>query len=128
MLKRDFSLLLVGFFFLGLYFVTDSRTENLAASGEIKDGVREIPVRAFRYGFKPDPIVVNAGEKIRIFAQSDDVTHGFAIAEYKSDKIITRTETKVIEFVADKTGIFVIRCSVYCGPGHGQMTGNLIVR
>jgi heme/copper-type cytochrome/quinol oxidase subunit 2 len=29
--------------------------------------------------------------------------------------------------VAAKAGTFVIKCSEYCGPGHKQMLGTLVV-
>ena len=32
------------------------------------------------------------------------------------------------EFIADKKGEFEMFCSVYCGQGHGQMKGKLIVK
>lgn len=33
-----------------------------------------------------------------------------------------------IESTPDKQGELEFRCSVYCGSGHGQMKGKLIVR
>ncbi|MCM8779365.1 MAG: cupredoxin domain-containing protein [Candidatus Omnitrophica bacterium] len=102
--------------------------KELVPSGELKDGVREVEVKAFQYGFSPDPIIVNKGEKIRLKVTSTDVTHGILIPEYKINVTLPPGETKVVEFLADKEGEFMLHCSVYCGIGHGRMHGRLIVR
>jgi len=102
--------------------------EKLLLSGELKDEVREVEVKAFQYGFSPDPIVVNKGEKLRLKMTSMDVTHGIWIKEYKINVTLPPKETKTIEFIVDKEGEFVLYCSVFCGPGHGHMHGKLIVR
>jgi len=96
-------------------------------SGELKDGVRVIKVEAFRYGFKPDPIVVKLGEKVKLIATSTDVPHGLAIAEFKINEDLVKGKDEEIDFTADKKGTFTVYCSVYCGPGHSGMHGTLIV-
>jgi cytochrome c oxidase subunit 2 len=108
--------------------IIEKEEGELVPSGELKNGVREIEVKAFQYGFSPDPIVVNRGERIRLKITSTDVTHGVLIKEYKINVPLPPKETKIIEFVADKGGEFLLHCSVYCGPGHGRMHGKLIVK
>lgn len=90
--------------------------------------VETINLEAFQYGYSPDPIVVKKGDTVDIIATSRDVTHGFSIKEYGIDAIIKKGEKTKIKFVADKAGEFEIQCSVYCGPGHMQMEGKLIVQ
>lgn len=97
-------------------------------SGKLKQGVREIQVEAFRYGFKPTPIVVQQGNKVRLLVKSVDATHGMLISEFRINEMLRKGETKIIEFTAGKKGMFEIHCSVYCGPGHAKMSGRLIVR
>jgi cytochrome c oxidase subunit 2 len=100
----------------------------LALSGEVKNGIRIIDVKAFKYGFDPDPIVVNQGDKVQVDVQSTDVAHGFAIANYNVDVRIPARETKSVVFIADTKGVFDIVCSVFCGAGHGHMKAKLIVK
>lgn len=102
--------------------------EDYAFSGELKEGVREITVEAFRYGFKPDPIVIKFNEKVRLLASVTDVTHGLMISEFKINTPLRKGQPKKIEFIADKKGSFIIHCSVYCGTGHSRMHGRLIVK
>ncbi len=97
-------------------------------TGQLINGVRTVEVEAFRYGFKPDPIIVNEGETVELVAHSADVTHGLQITEFSVNETLNKDEVKKIRFTADKAGTFTIYCSIYCGPGHGNMTGTLIVR
>ncbi len=97
-------------------------------SGELRHGVREVSYEAFRYGFAPDPLVVRAREAVRLSAKSRDVEHGMVVPELNLSSIIPPGESKIIEFTApEKPGKYTIYCSVFCGSGHGEMTGTLLV-
>lgn len=37
-------------------------------------------------------------------------------------------EENAVEFVADKSGTFPFYCNVFCGGGHKEMQGKLIVK
>ncbi len=89
--------------------------------------VREIPVRVFRFGFDPETITVKQGERVRLIFTSSDVRHGFSVAEYGLDVVVPAGGSVPYEFVADKPGSFVAYCSVYCGSGHAEMKGRLVV-
>ena len=101
--------------------------EELELSGEVKNGIRVIEVKASRYKFEPDSIVVKSGEKVRLVITSMDVAHGLAISEFKIDLSVPAGKTESVEFVADKKGFFRTYCSVYCGSGHGHMQARFIV-
>jgi len=101
--------------------------KQLELSGKVEDGVRIVEVKASRYKFEPDPIVVKLGERVRIVATSADVTHGMAIPEFKVNLSIAPGKTKEVEFIADKEGKFSAFCSVYCGQGHSRMQAEFIV-
>lgn len=92
-------------------------------SGKVVDGVREVKVEAFRYGYKPDPIIVKKGEKVRLIASSADVEHGLGSKDLGIDLKLSPGEEKTAEFTPEKAGEFEIRCTVYCGPGHKDMHG-----
>lgn len=89
--------------------------------------IKEIKLEAFRFGFSPDPVVVKQGDIVRLEVTSRDVTHGVHIKQYGINVAVKKGETKKIEFFAKKAGKFDITCSVYCGPGHPNMRGRLIV-
>ena len=93
-------------------------------SGQLK----EIEVRAFKFGFSPDPIIVEKGDKVRLIVKSEDVEHGIAIPDFGINAEIEPGKTTIVEFTADKQGEFTIFCSVFCGSGHQAMKGSLIVK
>jgi cytochrome c oxidase subunit 2 len=89
---------------------------------------RIIEVLATRYSFEPALIEAVEGERLRILVKSGDGLHGFEIKKFKVSKEIPRGgEPVVIEFTAGEAGTFPILCSVFCGDGHGDMKGALIV-
>jgi len=88
---------------------------------------RIIYLEARRFSFSPDTIRVKQGDKVKIIAKSTDVTHGFALEGFNMDNRIEPGKKNIIEFIADKKGEFMFRCSVYCGSGHKNMRGKLVV-
>ena len=90
--------------------------------------VQEIRIEAFKWGFEPSRITVPVETRVRLIATSREGEHGISIPEFD---VTTGTfgpgETKTVEFIADKTGTFSFRCNVYCGEGHREMTGTIVV-
>ncbi len=111
----------------GHYQLSDEAV-NYKLSGNVENGTRVIEVKASRYKFEPDPIVVNLGEKVRLIVTSIDVDHGLAISKFKVNLTIPAGKTASVEFVVDKKGAFHAYCSVYCGPGHGHMHATFMVK
>jgi cytochrome c oxidase subunit 2 len=97
-----------------------------AVSGQ--DATREIDVVARRYAFEPSRIEVTVGERVRLRVVSADGVHGLEIKKFRVNKEIPRgTKPVVIEFTATEAGQFPILCSEYCGDGHEDMKGQLVV-
>ena len=78
--------------------------------------------------FDPGIIEVNKGDRVRLIVTSIDVPHGISIREYGINERLDVGKPKVIEFTADKEGTFTAFCSVFCGSGHANMKGKLVVR
>ena len=93
--------------------------------GETGEQVIEITARQFAYD--PATIRVRAGTRVRLVLRSVDVTHGLAIREYGINLVATPGDAAAATFVADKPGRFPIYCTVYCGTGHPEHQGVLIV-
>jgi cytochrome c oxidase subunit 2 len=93
-----------------------------------QDAPREIEVVARRFAFEPARIEVAVGERVRLKVVSADGVHGLEIKKFKVKKEIPRGTTPVIiEFTANEAGEFPILCSEYCGDGHEDMQGQLVV-
>jgi cytochrome c oxidase subunit 2 len=103
--------------------VTQSRA---AASQSTEPRIVEVVVR--RYAFEPATIEAVEGERLRVLVRSADGPHGFEIKKFKVSKEIPRgTDPVTIEFTASEAGTFPILCSLFCGDGHGDMKGTLVV-
>jgi nitrous oxide reductase len=104
------------------------------------NGVKEIQVKAFSYGYIPRQIRVNKGDKVRIvvtnidraagITKNPDVTMGFTIYGpygFRTNLSAPRGVSAVTEFVADIAGEYAIFCQHFCGPLHLEMRGSFFV-
>ena len=89
-------------------------------------------VVARRFAFEPATIDVVEGDTVRLVVRSADGPHGVEIKAFKVKKAVPRAKPGdspvTIEFVAATAGEYPILCSEYCGNGHKDMTGMLVVR
>jgi cytochrome c oxidase subunit 2 len=95
---------------------------------------REVYVEAERYRFVPGsdrPIRVLRGQRVGIAVTALDngyhSGHGFTIPAYDVDLWANPGGVSSTALQADETGEFEIRCDVYCGSGHDEMTGTFVV-
>ncbi|MCR4305436.1 MAG: beta-propeller fold lactonase family protein [Gallionella sp.] len=114
--------------------------ENTAPGIKVVNGVKEIHMKAFSYGYIPRQVRVNKGDKVRIFAtnidkaagitKNPDVTMGLTIyGPYgtRTNMDLPRGVTAVQEFVADIAGEYEIFCTHFCGPLHLEMRATFFV-
>ena len=87
---------------------------------------------AVRSSFEPNKIEVNQGDHVTIYLtnieQTTDELHGFGLGEYNINVVVDPGEMKVIEFVADKPGVFPYYCTNFCSALHQEMQGYLLVK
>ncbi len=114
----------------------------------IENKTHTIELTAGKYGYTPERIFVNKGDTIVIKPTSKDVTHGFLLDgypveftikqggiafqkyEWEDDDGTLQTDwdkVNEIEFIAERQGKFIFRCTQVCGNLHPFMTGELIV-
>jgi cytochrome c oxidase subunit 2 len=90
---------------------------------------RVIEIVARRFVFEPAEVDVTVGERVTLAVRSGDGVHGIEIKKFKVKKEIPRgAEPVMIEFTATEEGRFPILCSEYCGNGHDDMKGTLVVK
>ncbi len=106
----------------------ESKEKELVPSGELRGGSRIVQYEAFKFGFSPDPLVVKSGENIILKVKSRDAAHGMMIPEIDFSADIPQGKEKEVSFKAPiKPGSYPVFCSVFCGSGHGEMKGTLVV-
>ena len=91
-------------------------------------GPRVIAISVKKFEFSVNEITVRKGETVVIELTSDDRVHGLSLPAFgvRGDAV-PGTVTR-IAFTADKAGRFEYLCDVFCGDGHEDITGTLIVR
>ncbi|RKP53894.1 cytochrome C oxidase subunit II [Cohnella endophytica] len=86
-------------------------------------GTQEITLHAKNWVFDQTEIKVKKGDAVKVTLVNDEGAHGLAIEDFG----VNIKNGQTAEFTADKTGTFEYHCSIQCGQGHDNMTGNLIV-
>lgn len=89
---------------------------------------KSFSMTAQQFSFSPSTITVSEGDTVNLSIKSVDVDHGFSISEFGVNTTLSAGKTTNVSFVADKQGTYTFFCSVYCGSGHSNMTGTLVVK
>ena len=92
----------------------------------------EVSMLAVRSSFEPNNFEVNKGDHVTIYLtnieQTTDELHGFGLLEYNINVVVDPGETKTIEFVADKGGVYPYYCTNFCSALHQEMQGYMLVK
>ncbi|MBM3229353.1 hypothetical protein FJZ26_02885 [Candidatus Parvarchaeota archaeon] len=89
--------------------------------------VKEFTLEASNWKFEPETIVVNQGDRVKITLMNKDVSHGIGIREFDFSLKAEAGRSATGEFVASKKGTYDFFCNVFCGDGHREMKGRLVV-
>ena len=88
---------------------------------------RVIHITAKKFDFSPDSITLKKGEPVVFEISSADREHGFNLRAFGVRTNVSPGKVSRIRFTPDKTGKFTFSCDVFCGDGHEEMTGTVIV-
>jgi len=88
---------------------------------------RVIPIRARKFTYEPDELVLKMGEPVILELTSLDVTMGFSAPDFAVRSDVFPGRTSRVRFVPDKPGTFVFHCDIFCGDGHESMDGTIRV-
>ncbi len=87
-----------------------------------------IRVTAKKFEYDRPEIILKKGVPVTIELTSLDRVHGFNLPDFKTRAdVIPGTVTRV-RLVPDKAGTFAFFCDVFCGDGHEEMAGKIIVK
>ncbi|WP_028311517.1 cupredoxin domain-containing protein [Derxia gummosa] len=88
---------------------------------------RVIPVVARKFDFVPAEIRVRRGETVTLSLTAPEVPMGINIADLGVRADIIPGKPTLLTITPDKAGRFTFLCDVFCGTGHEDMSGALIV-
>jgi cytochrome c oxidase subunit 2 len=87
-----------------------------------------VHIEAKRFAYAPDSIELKVGEPVILELVALDRTHGFSIPDFGIRTDIPVGQPVRIRIVPQKAGTFVFHCDVFCGSGHEEMAGTLVVK
>jgi cytochrome c oxidase subunit 2 len=95
--------------------------------GFAQDDAKVIKMVARKFEYEPAVIQLVKGEPVMFELSSQDVTMGFNLPDFhlRSDMLPGKTTT--LAFTPDKAGTFSFYCDVFCGSGHEEMEGSIVV-
>jgi cytochrome c oxidase subunit 2 len=88
---------------------------------------RVIKLSSRKFVFTPDTIHIEKGETVELELTAEDVVMGINIPELKARSDMIPGMTKRLRITPEKAGRFDFFCDIFCGDGHEDMTGVIVV-
>ena len=104
-----------------VWWSADSPAEGRSPAEQV------VRVEARRFEFTPAEITVRKGVPAVVEIRTRDVVHGFSIPDLGVRAEVRPGEVASVRFTPGKAGRFPFLCDVYCGAGHEEMSGTLVV-
>jgi cytochrome c oxidase subunit II len=82
---------------------------------------------ASMWQFQPAEIYIPVGSEVDFYLTSKDVVHGFNIAPKNVNMMAVYGAINKTTVKFDKPGVYDIVCHEFCGVGHQNMRGQVIV-
>jgi cytochrome c oxidase subunit II len=99
----------------------------LLAAGTNETPERVVQVVARKFTFSPDVIELQLGVPVVLELTSADRVHGFNAPDLGLRVDVEPGKTVRVRIVPTKTGTFEFHCDVFCGSGHEEMAGRIVV-
>ena len=93
----------------------------------VKAQEKVIQVTAERFKFTPSVIELKLGEPVILELTTLDRKHGFQVSDLNIDETVEPGKVTHIRIVPAKAGTFLFHCDIFCGSGHEEMAGTMIV-
>jgi len=91
------------------------------------DDATVINVSAKKYKFTPSVITLKKNVPVVLHLTSTDRKHGFNVPGLNLRTDINKDKVCELKVTPKQTGTFPFYCDVFCGDGHDDMTGKIIV-
>jgi len=91
------------------------------------DKERIVKIEARKFVYTPNRIVLKKNQPVILELTALDFTHGFNIPDMKIRSDIPPGKVTTIRLNPDKIGEYDFLCDNFCGNGHEEMNGKIIV-
>ena len=100
---------------------------SVAALALAKPKARVIKIVAKKFEFLPHEVTLKKGVPVILEFTTADVAMGFNAPDFKVRTDILPGKVAQLRIVPRETGSFEYLCDVFCGSGHEEMSGKIIV-
>ncbi|HEY6898195.1 MAG TPA: cytochrome c oxidase subunit II [Rhodocyclaceae bacterium] len=118
--KRIGARLLIGVAAIGLL--------GLGLTHSMAGQERVVKVVAQRFSYFPSEILLKTGEPVRLEITSTDFLHGFKVPDLDIRADLPPGQVTVLHLTPAKAGIYDFLCDNFCGLGHEEMNGRIVVK
>ena len=88
---------------------------------------RTVKVVAKKFVFVPAVIRARVGETLLLKISAPEVPMGFSAPDFGVRADVIPGKVTTVRIVIDKAGTFTFLCDIFCGKGHEDMNGTLVV-
>ncbi len=100
---------------------------HVAAATSAAQNEPIIRIAAKKFSYSPSQIVLKRGEPVVLELSSQDREHGFRLEELGIRADVKPGAPARVRLVPQQTGTFSFACDVFCGSGHEEMAGEIVV-
>ena len=86
-----------------------------------------IKITAKKFEYSPNSIKIKKGIPVILELTSLDTLHGFNCPKLGVRTNIEPGKVSRVRILAQKTGVYEFHCDIFCGDGHEDMYGKIIV-
>ncbi len=88
---------------------------------------RTIAIVAKKFDFVPAVVHAKRGETLVLQLSAPEVPMGFSLPDFQARADVVPGRTSTLRVTPDRAGTFTFVCDVFCGSGHEDMSGTLVV-
>lgn len=92
------------------------------------DNERVIRIVAQRFSYTLNEIVLKKGQPVVLEFTSLDFVHGFKIPDLNIRADLPPGKVTKMRITPEKEGVYDFLCDNFCGSGHEEMSGRIIVK
>jgi cytochrome c oxidase subunit 2 len=91
-------------------------------------GERVVPIKVKRFEYMPKEVTLKKGVPVVLELKSLDVPHGFNLPDLGVRADVLPGQTARVRIVPKQAGRFVFHCDIFCGTGHEDLVGTIVVK
>ena len=91
-------------------------------------GERIVAIKVKRFEYSPKEVTLKRGVPVVLQLSSLDVPHGFNLPDLNVRADVIPGKPAKVRIVPQQTGRFVFHCDIFCGTGHEELEGAIIVK